>query len=200
MFTGLIEAVGQIVGVTGNEHGRRVQVATPLSGVVPGESISVSGVCVTATDVEAGRIFVDVGPETLRVTTLGRLVAGDAVNLERAMRLDGRFGGHWVQGHVDGMGTVTRTWVEGETHWLTIDVPAGAGRFLVPKGSVAVDGVSLTVATLGTDAFSVMIIPFTRAHTTLGARRVGDQVNVEYDIVGKYVVQTIERAKQTGQV
>jgi riboflavin synthase len=134
----------------------------------------------------------DVGPETARVTTLGGLQSGQPVNLERALRANGRFGGHFVQGHVDGVGTIRELRAEGDAHWLKVGFSAALAPFLVPKGSVAVEGVSLTVAALDGDDFDVMIIPFTWAHTSLGSLRVGSAVNLECDLVGKYVARAVQ--------
>jgi riboflavin synthase len=199
MFSGLIETVGSVASVSAVPDGQRLTIDSSLEGLVVGESIAVSGVCLTATTVEGGRFTADVGPETLRVTTLGALRVGGRVNLERALRADSRLGGHFVQGHVDGLGAVVRAWPEGEARWFTLSVPPGAAGYLIPKGAVAVDGVSLTVAALDATEFSVMIVPFTWAHTTLSAIQVGDQVNLEYDMVGKYVVRAVERMGHTGQ-
>jgi riboflavin synthase len=142
----------------------------------------------------------DIGPETMRVTTLGSLRPGDAVNLERAMRADSRFGGHFVQGHVDGIGTVEEVRTEADARWLTIGFPPALAPYFVHKGSIAVDGISLTVAGLGADRFDVMIIPFTWEHTSLPSLRAGSRVNLECDMVGKYVARAVElfRSGQAG--
>jgi riboflavin synthase len=134
----------------------------------------------------------DVGPETARITTLGSLQRDRRVNLERSMRADGRFGGHFVQGHVDGVGILEDIRAEGEARWLTVRYPEALGAYLVRKGSIAVDGISLTVAGLGDSQFDVMIIPFTWDHTNLSALRTGDRVNLECDMVGKYVARALE--------
>ncbi len=197
MFTGLIEQVGSLQEVRDVPGGRLFAVDTAFSDVHLGESIAVNGVCLTATGVTGGTVTMDLGPETLRVSTLGLARPGDRVNLERAMRGDGRFGGHFVQGHVDGVGTVERVWAEGEAHWVSIAFPDAAAPYLIPKGAIAVDGVSLTVATLQPGHFDVMIVPFTWAHTTLSARQPGDQVNLEYDMVGKYVVRAVQLEGRT---
>ena len=152
-----------------------------------GESVAVSGVCLTVVDSLPGVLAFDLAEETLRVTTLGGLGAGDPVNLERPLRFDGRLGGHLVLGHVDGVGRVTRVRPEGEGTRVDVEVPARLRPLLIPKGSVAVDGVSLTVAALEEDAFAVALIPHTLAVTTLGQRRGGDPVNLEMDVIGKYV-------------
>jgi riboflavin synthase len=196
MFTGIVEALGRVGAVeVGARGGRRLQVAVPDEAgwrLAPGESIAVSGVCLTVVDVAPGRIAFDLAEETLRVTTLGGLGEGDPVNLERPLRLDGRLGGHLVLGHVDAVGQVTAVWPEGDGARLDVAVPARLRPFLIPKGSVAIDGVSLTVAALEEDAFGVALIPHTLAVTTLGQRRRGDPVNLEMDVIGKYVRGFVE--------
>ena len=197
MFTGLIEAVGRVAEVTPDALGLRLRVQTRLAGeLAPGDSLAVNGVCLTVTVAERDEVHADIGPETARVTTLGSLVAGQAVNLERPLRGDGRFGGHFVQGHVDGTGVIRQVREDGDARWVTVEFPPKAAPLLVPKGSIAVDGVSLTVAALHADAFDVMIIPFTWANTNLAQRRPGDRVNLEFDIVGKYVARAAEVAAQ----
>ena len=193
MFTGLIEAVGHVDQVvrtgTGVRLGVRTELAAELTG---GESVSVNGVCLTVAELTAAMFAADIGPETARVTTLGALQPGHPVNLERALRADGRFGGHFVQGHVDGLGTVRELRAEGDAHWLKVGYSVSLAPYLVTKGSVAVEGVSLTVAALDGDHFDVMIIPFTWAHTNLGALREGSPVNLECDVVGKYVARAVQ--------
>ena len=139
-----------------------------------------------------GEMQADIGAETARITTLGSLRPGGLVNLERALRADGRFGGHFVQGHVDGTGTIEKTWQQGETRWIAVGFSSDLAAGIVAKGSIAVDGVSLTVATLGDGRFEVMIIPFTWEHTNLSGLRAGDRVNLECDMVGKYVARAAE--------
>ena len=193
MFTGLVEAIGQVTAVRDVPGGRRIRITVPFaSALTDGESVSVNGVCLTAVTRDATGLEADVGPETARVTTLGTLAAGAAVNLERSMAAGGRFGGHFVQGHVDGIGRVGAIRAEGEAYWVTIEFPPGLAPFLVPKGSVAVDGISLTVATLAEAQFEVMIIPFTWQSTTLSQRVAGDPVNLECDMLGKYVVRAMQ--------
>jgi riboflavin synthase alpha subunit len=193
MFTGLIEAVGEAAAVAATPAGLRLRIATPLAnGLTRGESVAVSGICLTATRIADASVEFEAGPETLRATTIGSWRAGRRVNLERAMRADGRFGGHLVQGHVDGTGTVRTLRQEGDTWRLTIGFPGELAPYFVPKGSVAVDGISLTVAALGADEFDVMIVPFTWDHTSLSTIRAGEAVNLECDMVGKYVVRAVE--------
>ena len=193
MFTGLIEAVGRVVEMKATGSGFRLRVQTPLaSALTAGDSIAVNGVCLTVTVAEGGEMHADVGPETARITTLGGLRRDQRVNLERAMAADGRFGGHLAQGHVDGTGTVVDLRDEGEAHWITVTFPAAFAPFLVRKGSIAVDGISLTVAGLGDDRFDVMIVPFTWQHTNVSTLHVGDRVNLECDMIGKYVARILE--------
>jgi len=193
MFTGLIEALGKIADVKETGGGLRLRIATSLaSQLAPGESIAVNGVCLTVTVADAGDMFADIGPETARVTTLGSLRRDQTVNLERAMRADSRFGGHFVQGHVDGTGVVEELRQEEEARWITISFPPALAPYFVRKGSIAVDGVSLTVAGLGDDRIDVMIVPFTWAHTSLPSLKVGSRVNLECDMVGKYVARAVE--------
>ena len=192
MFTGLIEAVGRVGGVTRSDAGLRLAIQTKLARELSdGESVSVNGVCLTAAPVGAEEFQADIGPETARVTTLGSLQRDRIVNLERAMRADARFGGHFVQGHVDGLGTVREVRAAGDAHWLKVAFPPDLAPFFVAKGSVALDGVSLTIAALGADQFDVMIIPFTWAHTNLASLEAGSPVNVECDVVGKYVARAV---------
>ena len=195
MFTGLIETVGEVVEAKGTSAGLRLRVRTPLATEVnPGDSVAVNGVCLTVTLAEKGEIHADIGPETARVSTLGLLHRGQPVNLERSMRADARFGGHFVQGHVDGTGTVEEIRHEADSRWLTIGFPGSLAPYLVRKGSVAVDGISLTVAGLGESQFDVMIVPFTWEHTNLRALKAGDRVNLECDMIGKYVARSLELA------
>lgn len=192
MFTGLIDAVGTLASRSPLEAGWRFEVSCPYAADVQvGESLAVNGVCLTAAGLEPDRIVLDVSPETLQVTTLGELSPGDPVNLERAMRLDGRMGGHLVQGHVDGTGRIHAIRPMGECYWVSVTYPPALGIYFVPRGSVTVDGISLTVAELGEELFGVQIVPHTWTHTTLGVRRPGDSVNLETDLIGKYVVNAL---------
>ncbi|MGE0449127.1 MAG: riboflavin synthase [Vicinamibacterales bacterium] len=196
MFTGLVEAVGEIVESHATGAGLRLGIATHLAGeLTPGDSVAVNGVCLTILGHDDGVARVDVGPETMRVTTLGALPVGSAVNLERAMRADSRFGGHFVQGHVDAVGRIDAVRPDAEFHWVTVSYPVAFAANVVHRGSIAVDGISLTVAGLESDRFDLMIIPFTMAHTNLRAARAGSQVNLEFDMVGKYVARAAELAR-----
>ena len=193
MFTGLIEAVGHVSSLKQTVSGYRLRIRTALAPELKvGESLAVNGVCLTVAMVEGQDVHADVGPETARITTLGSLRHEQPLNLERAMRADARFGGHIVQGHVDGTGAVSDTRDEGDAHWLTITLPMPLAPLLIRKGSIAVDGISLTVAGLDDRQFDVMIIPFTWSHTTLSSLHTGDRVNLECDVVGKYVARMAE--------
>jgi riboflavin synthase len=199
MFTGLIESLGRVVAVDDGGAALRLRIQTTLAaGLTPGESVAVNGVCLTVTDARAGEMHADIGPETRRVTTLGTLVPGDVVNLERAMRADSRFGGHFVQGHVDAVGIVDDVRTDGDTRWVTIAFPPALAAYFVPKGSIAVDGISLTVADLNDDRFGVMIVPFTWEHTNMAGLGAGSRVNLECDMVGKYVARAVEVFRTTG--
>ena len=198
MFTGLIEATGRLVDRMTTSGGVRVRIASALGGeLAAGDSVAVNGVCLTVIVAGGGEIHADVGPETIRVTTLGALSPGAAVNLERPLRADSRFGGHFVQGHVDAIGQVAGRSAEAEFEWLTITFPSHLAPYLVIKGSIAVDGISLTVARLGADRFDVQIVPYTLEHTNLGGLSMGDRVNLECDMVGKYVARAAELAGLT---
>jgi riboflavin synthase len=200
MFTGLIECVGRVARVERTASGYRMAVAAPLAPELePGESVAVNGVCLTVTSRTEDTFDADVGPETARVTTLGALHADQPVNLERALRAGSRLGGHFVQGHVDAMGELEAGREDGEAHWLTIAYPAALAPLLIPKGSIAVDGISLTVAALRDTAFDVMIVPFTWAHTHLPSLRAGDRVNLEGDLLGKYVARAMALAVPRGE-
>jgi riboflavin synthase len=193
MFTGLIEAVGEVGEVKPTPAGFRLRVVAGLaSELAPGDSVAVNGVCLTVIASDADGVHMDVSPETTRVTSLGTLKRGSLVNLERPVRADARMGGHFVQGHVDATGTIEDVRHEGEHHWLTVRYPTLLAPYIVRKGSIAVDGISLTVAGLDERHFDVQIIPFTWDNTNLRAARVQDPVNIECDILGKYVVRAIE--------
>ena len=193
MFTGLIEAPGTIPDAPAAAGGRRLTVGSTLGAeLADGDSIAVNGVCLTVTTRDASGFAVDVSPETLRVTTIGSFAAGRVVNLERPLRADARLGGHFVLGHVDGVGRVRAFRADGACYWLDIDTPSALSRDFIPKGSVAVDGISLTVAALESDAISIQIVPFTWSHTALSRTRPGDAVNLEADVLGKYVAHLLD--------
>ena len=195
MFTGLIEAIGHVAEVKSTGSGIRIRIRTGLAPeLAPGDSLAVNGVCLTVVLAGDGDVHADIGPETTRVTTLGTLKRDEAVNLERPLRADARFGGHFVMGHVDASGTVEDIRTEGDAHWFTIRFRRDLAPYLIRKGSIAVDGISLTIAGLGDEKFDVMVIPFTWEHTNLHTVRVGSRVNLECDMVGKYVVRAAEIA------
>ncbi len=190
MFTGLIETAGRIERVESRASGRAMRIATDMAReLAPGDSVSVNGVCLTVVTHDHAGFDAEVSPETLRVTTLGEFAAGRAVNLERPLRADARLGGHFVLGHVDAVGRISGVRVEGDYHWVDVEFPPTMAPYLIPKGSVAVDGISLTVAALGSTSFGVQLVPFTWTHTALHAARIGDAVNLEGDVIGKYVAR-----------
>jgi riboflavin synthase len=198
MFTGLVEAVGELIERKPTSGGFRLRIDTSLAAeLAPGDSLAVNGVCLTVVLAESDAVHADIGPETVRVTTLGGLPRGSAVNLERPLRADSRLGGHFVQGHVDAIGHVEDLRAEADFHWLTVRFPADLAPFFVRKGSVAVDGISLTVADLRADRFDVQLVPFTMQHTNLSRARISDRVNLECDMVGKYVLRAAEIAGLT---
>lgn len=208
MFTGLIEATGTVESVQAEGSARRVRIASPLSaGLRAGDSIAVNGVCLTVlggndlgghfpadgkmTPEVISGFSVDISPETLRVTTLGTLAPGRVVNLEQPVRADARLGGHFVLGHVDGVGRIASLDRDGDCYWLAVDVPADLVRYVISKGSIAIDGISLTVARLERTTVGVQIIPFTWQHTALASAKPGDGVNIEVDMLGKYVERLV---------
>lgn len=189
MFTGIVEAMGVVERIEGDIDGSALTIRAEdfAADLEIGASISVNGACLTVVDTTGDAFRVEVVAETLRRTNLDRLREGDRVNLERAMRAAGRFDGHVVQGHVDGQGTIASTVDEGDGRRIGIDLPSDLARYVVEKGSITVDGVSLTVAALTESGFEVAIIPHTLAVTTFGQKSPGDSVNLEVDILAKYV-------------
>jgi riboflavin synthase len=189
MFTGIIEGLGTITELRQSGQGKRLALEADflLGHTKIGDSISVSGACLTVVAIEGKCIKVDVSPETLAITTFGRSKIGDRVNLERALRLSDRIDGHLVSGHIDGMGTIKHKKNTGNAIIITIGVPESLSRYMIKKGSVAVDGISLTINNLGLDGFDVSIIPHTAKLTTIGFNKIGDLVNIETDMIGKYV-------------
>lgn len=194
MFTGIVEAKGEVVAVEARPDGARLRLGVPreFTDLAPGQSLAIDGVCLTVVALEDGVALFDLAAETLRRTTLGRLRPGASVNLERPLSAAGRLGGHFVQGHVDGVGTVTRVTPEGDGVWLEVSLPPGLARYVAEKGSVALDGVSLTVAAVEDSRCAVALIPHTLAVTTLGRKDPGDPVNVEVDILAKYLARLLE--------
>jgi len=205
MFTGIIEGLGTITELRQSGQGKRLALEADfvLDHTKIGDSISVSGACLTVVAIEGKCFKVDVSPETLARTTFGRSKIGDRVNLERALRLSGRIDGHLVSGHIDGMGTIKHKKNTGNAVIVTIGVPESLSRYMIKKGSVAVDGISLTINNCGRDSFDVSIIPHTAKLTTIGFNKVGDLVNIETDMIGKYVERFVtERQyndKETGK-
>lgn len=189
MFTGIVEELGQVVRREPNRL--TIQGRLVTADARPGDSIAVDGVCLTAVTVTDGGFTADVMAETWSRTALGRLAAGDPVNLERAATASSRLGGHLVQGHVDGVGTIRARTPGARWHDLRVELPAELSRYLVEKGSVAVDGVSLTVTGVGADWFEVSLVPTTLELTTLGRKQAGDPVNLEVDVIAKYVEKLV---------
>ena len=189
MFSGIIETVGSIRTLNKDAKGARIAIEAPgvLDGVQLGDSIALNGVCITVVDFDESNFEADLSVETLRRTNLGELAVGDRCNLERAMALGERLGGHLVSGHVDGVGRILGRKPEGDSIWLTFEAPVEVMRYVVYKGSIAVDGISLTVAACDDETFSVSIIPHTSEQTTLTEKKDGAAVNLEADLIGKYV-------------
>jgi riboflavin synthase len=200
VFTGLIEGRGTVLRLENKGEGLRPWIKAEFAWPDPrlGESIAVNGVCLTATSWKDGVFAVDISEESLSRSTLGRLQAGKFVNLERALRLSDRLGGHLVTGHVDGVGEITQREARGEFLWYRIAFPENLGPFIVEKGSIAVEGVSLTVNRVSGFTFDLTIIPHTADQTTLPAKRGGEAVNLETDLIGKYVVHFLDRTRSAG--
>lgn len=197
MFTGIVEERGQVVAVTpmGDSARLVIRASLAVSDAKLGDSIAVNGVCLTVTEFDSQTFSADVMAETLLRTSLGAAIPGSDVNLERAMPAHGRLGGHLVQGHVDGTGEILS--IEPTEHWtvVRVGIPATIARYIAEKGSITIDGVSLTVVSVDDSSFSVSLIPTTLRETTLGERQIGDVVNLEIDVIAKYVERLLE-AKQ----
>lgn len=195
MFTGLVTGTAEVVSLrkTGGDAVLSLKAGDAAASAAPGDSIAVDGACLTVTNIRGGDISFDLSSETLRSTTLGGLRPGDRVNVEQSLRADGKLGGHFVTGHVDGVGAVKGKSRLGEAVRYEIGAPQGVMDFLVEKGSVAVDGISLTVVDVLRDSFTVVIIPHTAGATTIGAKGPGSPVNLEADIIGKYVKRFVEK-------
>lgn len=190
MFTGIIEAVGEIKRVEQQQGDVRLTVATAnldLSDAQLGDSIAVNGVCLTAIELTKGQFVADVSNETLSATTMGHVKAGSAVNLECALQAQTRLGGHMVSGHVDGVGQVIERKSDARSIRFSFSLPKALGRYVAQKGSICIDGISLTVNTVGDTSFSVNIVPHTLEMTTLGKRQIGDSVNLEVDVIARYL-------------
>lgn len=201
MFTGIIEETGTVSSIAEGSLSAviTIQASKVLEGSKIGDSIAVNGVCLTVTSIHGGLFSADIMAETLRRSSLGSLSKGSLVNLERAMPVDGRFGGHIVSGHIDGTGTIVSMRREGNAVWVTVNTEQDILKYIVKKGSIAIDGISLTVAELDKDTFAVSIIPHTGAETTLLKKSAGDIVNLENDIIGKYVERLLFFEGETGK-
>jgi riboflavin synthase len=197
MFTGIIEEIGIVKTVKRQSHALELTVSAKkvLDDIKVGDSICVNGVCLTVKSFSASGFLADVMPETYQRSTLAKLVISDKVNLERALRLSDRMGGHIVTGHVDGIGKIMRTWKDENAVWFTIAADPGILRYVVEKGSVALEGISLTVADVDDRSFSVSIIPHTQMETTLLKKDTGNALNIECDLLGKYIEKLINRGK-----
>jgi riboflavin synthase len=192
MFTGIVEKTSKIIGVASTPMFRRITIAHNWPDVKPGESIAINGVCLTVAELTQDEIGFDVIKETLEKTNLGLLTNGDDVNVERAMRVGDRIDGHFVQGHVDGVAKLVKQ-IGGETEWrLTVEAPLHLAKYLAPKGSICIDGVSLTIAALNGNRFDVALIPTTLKMTTLASRNIGWPFNLEADIISKQIVHFLE--------
>ena len=189
MFTGLVEEIGKVESVVRSTKSSKITIRANevLEGVKLGDSIATNGVCLTVNSFDNGRFSADVMAETIRRSNLRSLAPGDAVNLERALRLGDRLGGHLVSGHIDGTGTIEGLQAEDNAVWVTISAPGEILKYIVQKGSIAIDGVSLTVAYIDDSVFKVSIIPHTKDQTTLLGKKPGDEVNLECDMIGKYI-------------
>ncbi len=200
MFTGIVEEMGKVKALRRDAGAARlvISASTVLGETVLGESICVNGVCLTAIDITKSEFSADVAMETLKVTNLGKLGVGAKVNLERALKLSARIGGHLVSGHVDGVGIIRERREEGNGWRIFIDAPEAILRYVIKKGSIAVDGISLTVADVYQSGFSIAMIPHTAKLTTLGFKNSGDSVNLESDIIGKYVERLLSGRMEAG--
>ncbi len=194
VFTGLVEAIGHIQARTERTSGQQLLVKSDLGEWVLGESVAINGVCLTVSDARASGFFVDVSAETLNRSTLGRLAMGSPVNLERALRVGDRLGGHWVSGHVDAVIQLLSAVQVGEAVRMIFELPRDLARYVASKGSVAIEGVSLTVNEVEGDRFSVMIVPHTQKATTLDRARPGESLNFEVDIIARYVVHAVTQS------
>jgi riboflavin synthase len=200
MFTGLISDIGIVDGVASGDAGARLRIRTGLAGeLAEGDSVAVNGACLTAAAVDADAFEADVMNQTLERTSLGPLREGSSVNLELPLRLSDRLGGHMVQGHVDGTGRIAEVSEDGLARRLRVEAPEEVRRYLVERGSVAVDGVSLTVASLGDGGFEVSLVPETLERTTLGEARTGTVVNLELDVIARYVERLLSRLGEKGR-
>ncbi len=200
MFTGIIIEMGEIISLTKKDTGARLFLKTKTIGsdAKIGDSISINGTCLTVVEIKGDILAFDLSDETIRSTNLGQLKTGDMVNLEPAMRLDSKLGGHFVTGHVDGVGKITSRATFGNVYKIKIDTEKHLADFLVEKGSVAVDGISLTVVDVFKNGFSIVIVPHTAKMTTIGFKGPGEPVNIEVDILGKYVSKFLHKRRDSG--
>jgi riboflavin synthase len=197
MFTGIIESVGGVAEMKPTPAGVRLRLNTALAPeLTQGDSVAVNGVCLTVVAADGDSVHFDVSPETLRVSALGSLKRSATVNLERPLRAGAPIGGHFVQGHVDATGAIEEIRQDGDCRWVTVKFPPPLASLIVRKGSIAVDGISLTVAGVDDRRFDVQVIPFTWQHTNLHTAKVNDLVNLECDVLGKYAVRALELAKE----
>ena len=194
MFSGIVEEMGAVQTIEKGLAGAKFSIlaSTILDDLQVGDSVSVSGACLTATNIEDQSFKVDVSTETLNCTNLGTIAAGTPLNLERAMKLNARMGGHLVTGHVDGIGIIRAREQDGNAINLTVEAPENILRYCVPKGSITIDGISLTINAVTAQSFSVAIIPYTAKVTTIGLKQIGDSVNLESDLIGKYVERLLQ--------
>lgn len=201
MFTGIIEETGKVLSIKKGSFSATltIQCSVVIGGIKEGDSIAVNGVCLTATSIGSSSFCADVMHETMNRSSLGFLRPGSLVNLERAMAADGRFGGHIVSGHVDGTGIISSVRKDGNAVWYTVRTSPDVLRYIVEKGSITIDGISLTVAKVDDNNFSVSVIPHTSQHTALTEKRTGDIVNLENDVIGKYVEKLLGTRSQSSQ-
>ncbi|MFL0506705.1 riboflavin synthase [Ureibacillus sp. 179-F W5.1 NHS] len=202
MFTGIIEDTGKVVGIKKDIDSSQLTIVTPkiVSDAKLGDSIAVNGVCLTITHLTSEEMTVDVMPETVKATTIHTLKLGDMVNLERAMSANGRFGGHIVSGHVDGVGTIRSKRPVSNAVYIEIEIPRELIENCIPKGSITIDGTSLTLFQVSSNTVTVSLIPHTYAETILGMKSVGDKVNIETDMLGKYVLHHLRKTDNTSNI
>jgi riboflavin synthase len=202
MFTGIIEEIGTIKSVHQGSKSEMLEISAVkiIDDIKTGDSISVNGVCLTVVSFNSGSFSADVMPETMRRSNLGKLTTGSRVNIERAMRLSDRLGGHLVSGHIDGIGIIRKIWEEDNAVLFTVAAGRSLQRYIIEKGSVSLDGVSLTVARVDDSSFDVSVIPHTFGNTTLGTKRLGDPINIECDMIAKYIEKLVVQKDETGKI